>query len=59
MAEAFVQLLCPECNKSWTSPSRKLPSSDEQFSCPDCPTTRNTVEFLRTEHDLETLQQFT
>lgn len=55
--EAFVQLLCPECNKSWERTPSDLPDHDEQFSCPDCDATRRTAEFARTDRDLETLKR--
>jgi tRNA(Ile2) C34 agmatinyltransferase TiaS len=56
MHEAFVQLLCPECTKSWESTPSDLPGPDANFSCPDCHATRRTAEFMRTDRDLETLK---
>jgi ssDNA-binding Zn-finger/Zn-ribbon topoisomerase 1 len=56
--EAYVQLLCPECNKDWESTPSELPEPAENFSCPDCHATRRLSEFMRTDRDLETLKQF-
>lgn len=55
--EAFVQLLCPECNKNWESTPSELPRSDRNFSCPGCHATRRTAEFMRTDRDLATLKE--
>lgn len=57
MEEAFVQLLCPDCHKSWESSPRDLPAPSDSFQCPDCDTSRRTSEFMRTERDLETLKR--
>ena len=54
--EAFVQLLCPECQKKWESTPSELPAHDEHFSCPNCHATRRTAEFMRTDRDLENLK---
>ena len=56
MREAYVRLVCPECQKDWESTPGNLPTPDEQFSCPDCTERRRLAEFMRTERDLETLQ---
>jgi predicted RNA-binding Zn-ribbon protein involved in translation (DUF1610 family) len=58
MVETFVRLLCPECGKNWEENPTDLTGHREQFSCPNCHATRRLVEFVRTEHDLETLKQF-
>lgn len=58
MEEAFVQLLCPECNKAWEASPSELPEPQETFRCPDCRESRRTSEFMRTDRDLETLKQF-
>lgn len=57
MDEAFVQLLCPECTKSWEANPTELPQVRETYRCPDCNHTRQTAEFMRTERDLETLKR--
>lgn len=57
MNEAYVRLLCPECNKSWERGPGDLPRHDRNFSCPRCHATRRTAEFMRTERDLETLKR--
>jgi len=58
MVETFVRLLCPECQKDWETGPKELPSPRQNFSCPGCHATRRVAEFMRTEHDLETLRQF-
>jgi tRNA(Ile2) C34 agmatinyltransferase TiaS len=58
MVEAFVRLLCPECGKEWESNPTGLPETRENFSCPSCHATRRLTEFMRTERDLEIVQQF-
>jgi len=56
--EAFVQLVCPECNKDWEHTPSELPEHTANFSCPDCHATRRLSEFMRTDRDLETIKQF-
>ncbi|WP_335999904.1 hypothetical protein [Halorientalis halophila] len=58
MNEAFVQLRCPACEKDWEAAPTDLPATDAAFSCPDCGDQRRTAEFMRTERDLEILEQF-
>lgn len=58
MVEAFIRLLCPECSKDWEENPSDLPDHRENFTCPNCHTTRRLAEFMRTERDLETLKQF-
>jgi predicted RNA-binding Zn-ribbon protein involved in translation (DUF1610 family) len=58
MVEAFVRLVCPECDKNWEENPTGLPEHRENFSCPNCHATRRLAEFMRTERDLETLRQF-
>lgn len=57
MVETYVRLLCPECNKVWEANPADLPLSDRLFDCPNCHATYRTSEFMRTEHDLQTLKQ--
>jgi ssDNA-binding Zn-finger/Zn-ribbon topoisomerase 1 len=54
--EAYVQLACPECQKSWEKSPSDLPVHDQNFSCPSCHATRRVAEFMRTDRDLETLK---
>jgi hypothetical protein len=58
MVEAFVRLLCPECGKNWETNPSDLPGLRSNFSCPGCHATRRLSEFMRTERDMETVQQF-
>lgn len=57
MNEAYVQLLCPECEKAWEESPTDLPAPEAEFSCPDCSGKRRTAEFMRTERDLEVLKE--
>jgi NMD protein affecting ribosome stability and mRNA decay len=57
MEEAHVRLLCPECAKDWRTKPDDLPASNRTFHCPNCHASRRLSEFMRTEHDLNTLQQ--
>ena len=57
MVEAYVRLLCPECNKDWESSPGDLPAPDAMFHCPGCHATYRTAEFMRTDRDLQTLKQ--
>jgi len=57
MREATVQLVCPECAKDWQTTPDDLPASGRTFHCPNCHASRRLSEFMRTQYDLETLQQ--
>lgn len=57
MEETYVRLLCPSCTKGWETTPAALPSPDGKFQCPDCGLSRYTSEFMRTEHDLQTLKR--
>ena len=57
MDEATVQLLCPDCDKSWHAVPGGLPGTTEPFDCPGCQASRRTAEFMRTDRDLRTLKQ--
>lgn len=56
MREAYVRLLCPACQKDWESTPSELPAPDRTFHCPNCRNDRPLAEFMRTEHDLQTLK---
>ena len=56
MKEAYVRLLCPECKKDWESTPSELPAPDRTYHCPNCHNSRRLAEFMRTEHDLQTLK---
>lgn len=58
MVEAFVRLVCPECEKDWEANPSDLPGVRENFSCRSCHATRRLTEFMRTERDLEIVEQF-
>ena len=58
MEEAYVRLLCPECNKEWEETPTELPDSGNVIHCPNCHASRRVSRFTRTEHDLNTLKQF-
>ncbi|MFB6126310.1 MAG: hypothetical protein ABEJ79_03290 [Halolamina sp.] len=58
MVEAFVRLLCPECEKEWEGNPSDLPEVKQNFSCPSCHATRRLTEFMRTERDMEIVKQF-
>jgi len=55
--EAYVQVLCPECNKNWEETPGDLPRHDRNYNCPGCHATRRTAEFMRTERDLVNLKR--
>jgi len=56
MKEAYVRLLCPECKKEWESTPTELPNHARTYHCPNCHNSRRLAEFMRTEHDLQTLK---
>lgn len=56
MEEAYVRLLCPECEKDWESTSTDLPRHDTTFHCPNCHASYRLAAFTRTENDLQTLK---
>lgn len=57
MDETHIRLVCPECGKNWQTNPSSLPESDKNYHCPNCHASRRTAEFMRTEHDLRTLQK--
>jgi predicted RNA-binding Zn-ribbon protein involved in translation (DUF1610 family) len=58
MDEAFVQLRCPACQKDWEETPTDLPVPGVEFTCPDCSESRRLSEFMRTDRDLEILEEF-
>jgi len=58
MVEAFVRLVCPECDKEWQDTPAELPQLRTNFSCPHCHATQRLTEFMRTERDLEAVKAF-
>lgn len=57
MDQTQVRLVCPECGKNWQTSPNELPESNKNFHCPNCYMSRRLSEFMRTEHDLRTLQE--
>lgn len=58
MVDAFVRLVCPECGKEWQENPAALRDLRSEFTCSACDETRRLAEFMRTERDLETVEQF-
>lgn len=58
MPEAWVQLRCPACGESWEANPSDLPAPGEEFACDHCDARRPTAEFMRTQRDLEILEEF-
>lgn len=58
MSEAWIQLRCPECQKSWEANPSDLPAPGTKFDCKRCGGRRPTAEFMRTKRDLDILEQF-
>ncbi|MFQ3319438.1 MAG: DNA-directed RNA polymerase subunit RPC12/RpoP [Natronomonas sp.] len=54
--EAFVELVCPDCEKHWENSADELPAPDESLVCPDCGARHSLSEFARTNRDLEVLR---
>jgi len=57
MEEAYVRLVCPECQKDWQSTPSELPTHDTTYHCPNCHASRRLAEFTRTDRDLQTLKE--
>lgn len=55
--EAFVELVCPECEKHWEESPSNLPDPDASFDCPDCEGRHPLSEYARTNTDLEVLRE--
>lgn len=55
--EAFVELVCPACEKNWEKSPTELPEPKESFACPDCGERRPLSEFTRSDRDLEILRE--
>lgn len=58
MNEAYVRLLCPNCQKTWGENPGQLPPPSDAFTCRDCESDFTMAEFMRTERDLEILKRF-
>lgn len=56
--EAFIELLCPDCEKHWESSPTTLPAPDADFQCPDCAARHRTAEFMKNTRSLEVLREF-
>lgn len=57
MQEAWLQLLCPDCDKHWEATAADLPSPETPFVCDDCGAERSLSEFMKTARDLELLRE--
>lgn len=55
--EAFVELLCPNCEKHWEETPTDLPGPGRAFTCPDCGEERALSEFARTSRDLDVMRE--
>jgi len=58
MQEAWLQLHCPGCAKTWEAKLTQLPGPDTEFTCDACHETRPLSEFMKTARDLELLRAF-
>lgn len=58
MAEAWIQLFCPNCEESWEENLNTLSPPSSEFTCDHCEATRPMAEFMRTARDLEILEEF-
>lgn len=58
MPEAWIQLLCPECGEGWEENPSDLPAPGERYECPHCGARAPVSEFMRTERDLDILEEF-
>jgi rRNA maturation endonuclease Nob1 len=59
MVEAWIQLRCPACERTWESSPTDLPPPGEAFECASCGETRSVAQFMKDQRDLEILKQFT
>ena len=55
--EAFVELVCPACEKYWEESPSELPAPNESFDCPDCGERRPLSEFARSDRDVELIRE--
>lgn len=58
MVEAWIELQCPACQRSWEASPTDLPAPDERFTCASCGEVRTTAQFMKDQRDLEILKQF-
>ena len=58
MVEAWIQLRCPSCDRSWEASPTSLPDPDVSYECDGCGEARTTAQFMQAKRDLEILQQF-
>ena len=58
MPEAFVQILCPKCEKDWQVTLDEVPEPGAEMTCDNCNTTRSVSEFTRTSRDFAILSEF-
>lgn len=58
MVEAWIQLQCPNCGEGWEDGPTDLPGPDADHTCRHCGESRRVAEFMRTQRDLEILEEF-
>ncbi|MHB9285935.1 hypothetical protein ACKVMT_02710 [Halobacteriales archaeon Cl-PHB] len=58
MNDAWITLQCPDCQESWEANPGDLPAPGEQTRCEHCDTRRPTAELMKTNRDLDILQEF-
>ena len=58
MVEAWIQLRCPGCERTWESSPTALPAPGAAFECERCGEARTTSQFMKDQRDLEILKQF-
>lgn len=58
MQEAFVDVKCPNCEKTWEEQPHDLPEPDTDFECPACGERRYLSEFMDSKRDLEVVETF-
>ncbi|WP_435358903.1 hypothetical protein [Haloarchaeobius sp. DFWS5] len=56
--EAFVALVCPDCDHGWEAKPHKLPDPKSEYECTACSNRRRLSEYLKTQRDLEVVEQF-
>ena len=58
MREAWITLLCPDCETEWDGDPAELPAPGNEYRCEHCGATRPVVEFVKTQEGLEIHRTF-